>query len=393
MRTVFLVLSGLLCLGFARRVQTQNDRSQISPNGLQTVELEADAGVLGIDSPGNLPLEQASTETQMPSHADDRQPLDALPHLWALNPAALQPGQVAASAAQSRIQQPVVASVAEPDTVIQRPVVAPRADTLQRPVVASEPEPDAGNQRTKNPLPRWATPLAAISSAFAPAIATAATTDTLTNQVGMALGFFNNVRIPATLLAGSALGALFVQLPDTNCKYSRLLRVLYLAFAASTVALELSCVFMSTTMSVRLLAGHFNPMAASAVDFLRREFEFEYIAVRLSFFTGILSFFGFIGFRLWLTFIEKQPYIAKALVFFLLAIASYFGAFWRHTVVNYGGYFSMLARLIKLYCTDFLPKQPFSGGLLIFFLCGATWSFFKGISEFKKGGPQPASED
>mmetsp|Transcript_86789 Transcript_86789/g.136926 ORF Transcript_86789/g.136926 Transcript_86789/m.136926 type:complete len:354 (-) Transcript_86789:160-1221(-) len=211
----------------------------------------------------------------------------------------------------------------------------------------------------------------------APAIAEASVG---TNQLGAAVGFFTNLRVPATLLTGTALGALFIDLKDHNGPKFQYLRTLYQLFAACTIALELSCVFMSTTMGVRLLAGGFDPVATSAVTFLRREFEFEYIACRLAFFTGILSFLSLIGLRIWLTFAEKQPYIARAFVFLLGSIAMFFDAFWRHTVVNYGGYFQMLRRLIYLFVFDFLPSQPLLSTLtMIGFGTASLVSFFLGF--------------
>jgi hypothetical protein len=212
-----------------------------------------------------------------------------------------------------------------------------------------------------------------------PAVAAAAVS-VGTNQAGAGSGFFANLRVPATLLTGTALGALFVDIKDHNGKNYQYLRTAYQFFAAMTIAFELSCVFMSTTMGVRLLAGGFDPVAVNPVAFLRREFEFEYIACRIAFFTGILSFLSLIALRIWLTFAEKTPMFARGFVCLIASVACYFDAFWRHTVVNYGGYFEMLSRLIYLFFYDFVPKQPFISTLCMFgFTIASVVSFAIGF--------------
>ena len=100
--------------------------------------------------------------------------------------------------------------------------------------------------------------------------AAAAAPAALTNCVGPATGFFGNVRTPAALLTGAALGMLWTQV---DSKRGRWVPLLFAVLVVVTIACEMSVVFISTSTAVRLSAGGFDPMATDAIAFLIRELK------------------------------------------------------------------------------------------------------------------------
>lgn len=111
-----------------------------------------------------------------------------------------------------------------------------------------------------------------------------------------ALGFFNGVRIPSALIAGSSLGAVFSLVSLANKNRSELPRVdvvllrIYHVFALASLVLSLNVVVMSTVASTTLLLDHHDTIAHSAYQFLNREMRYEFTITRWSFLMSILCF-------------------------------------------------------------------------------------------------------
>ena len=72
----------------------------------------------------------------------------------------------------------------------------------------------------------------------------------LVNCVGSAAGFFGNVRTPAALLAGAALGNLWISVKSEGASESQ--SNLYTLLIALTVALQFGCVFVATAAGVQV---------------------------------------------------------------------------------------------------------------------------------------------
>lgn len=115
----------------------------------------------------------------------------------------------------------------------------------------------------------------------------------LKDYSGAAVSFFNNHRVPAALLAATAIKDAFVLqgLRDVKADQQRswrLVRYGYLLLMITAFSMEMSVIYMSTHVSVQLGAGGFNSEARSLIDMLIREFEYEYCAVRSQFISGML---------------------------------------------------------------------------------------------------------
>ena len=121
-------------------------------------------------------------------------------------------------------------------------------------------------------------PAAAIILSATPAQAAKGAAE-LVNCVGGANGFFGNVRVPAALLAGAALGQLW-SAPDS--KRGPWVKPAFTLAVAMTVLCEFLVILISTAASTHLMTGAFNPMATSTMAFMMREMELHFVACRFN---------------------------------------------------------------------------------------------------------------
>ena len=171
----------------------------------------------------------------------------------------------------------------------------------------------------------------------------------LINCVGPASGFFGNVRVPAALLAGASIGQLFGSPDKSRGKWVPKAYTMLIAF---TVMAEIFVVFVSTATGTRLLGGGFDPMAADALAFLIREFEGPFVACRVGFFTGLISFISALGLRTWSAFPGS---LGWAIACGFAAVVFQMVAFFNFTVLNYRfGLISLIFRFLTIYLTSAL---------------------------------------
>ena len=123
----------------------------------------------------------------------------------------------------------------------------------------------------------------------------AATAAALQNFAGEAEGYFWGIRTPASLILGASLGALFTDVNDRDemkarTRAERECTRLYNSCVLLSFMLSLCTVVFATAAGLTILHGDFNPMAESAYALLMQQFEFEYLTVRLSYLSSLLSF-------------------------------------------------------------------------------------------------------
>ncbi|CAM9895280.1 unnamed protein product [Chrysoparadoxa australica] len=122
------------------------------------------------------------------------------------------------------------------------------------------------------------------------------------NVMGEALAELANIRTPAALLAGAALGLVFVNIPkDTNKR----LRLLYMQLSITTATLELATI-LTTTISATKLAAIGTATGYSAVQYLMTHHELDFLIVRALFIAGVFSFLFTLVARSWLVFGKKE---------------------------------------------------------------------------------------
>lgn len=106
--------------------------------------------------------------------------------------------------------------------------------------------------------------------------------------------YFGNIRTPASLILGASLGALFTNANTTSQPQMTALERTYTRFYNTCVfcsyLLSFTTLVFSTAVGVTLLHQDFDPKAVSAYQLLMREFEFEFITVRLSYLLSLVTF-------------------------------------------------------------------------------------------------------
>jgi hypothetical protein len=147
----------------------------------------------------------------------------------------------------------------------------------------------------------------------------------LADYSSVAVSFFTSIRIPASLIAGSSLGAFFittnrtVQDPDEETSTVRLLCLfLYRALTLVSLLLSFNTVVTTTNASNRILIGGHDAMASSAYEFMMREYRYESVLVIWSFYSSIFAFLKAIAFRAILEFrlLRKERVRSMLLVLF-----------------------------------------------------------------------------
>jgi hypothetical protein len=136
-----------------------------------------------------------------------------------------------------------------------------------------------------------------------------------------AINFFTSIRIPASLIAGNALGAFFVinnrtQAPEKETsKLSIFIVFLHQAFSLSSLLLSFNTIVTTTNAANTLMVRSDISMAHSAYEFFMREMAYEFLTTKWGFYCSIFCFLGSVACRALLDFnLLKKNRIRSALM-------------------------------------------------------------------------------
>jgi len=202
-----------------------------------------------------------------------------------------------------------------------------------------------------------------------------------------AVTFFSNVRVPATLVAATAIKETFVLLSVPKdidgSRVWRLLRRFYLLLMLFSFTEELCCVFISTSAMMLLQSSSVDTVARSLVEMLVRELEYEYVSVRHHFITGVLSLMLAQALRARQA-LRFQPALARAAMFGIISSAASLLTYSNARTITYGGYVGMAWRfcvlhvqLVSSYCS---LKHPLAIVGLVS-TCACLWYAFQAARE------------
>ncbi|CAB9515360.1 expressed unknown protein [Seminavis robusta] len=121
------------------------------------------------------------------------------------------------------------------------------------------------------------------------------------HYTGQAIGLFNNMKTPASIIAGALVPLGFLApLPlkgePGESKVEKRLRKFYYVLSVTTLATELIAVMWATVATNGLTERIIAP-ADSVWGLLKRDFELEWAAVNTHFVVGMLGFLAMIGSR------------------------------------------------------------------------------------------------
>jgi hypothetical protein len=146
-----------------------------------------------------------------------------------------------------------------------------------------------------------------------------------------AINYFSSVRIPASMIAGSALAALFSLTSKTKNAEAQnrstlvtVVLLLYHLFALTSLLLSLNTIITCTAAASSLMFGCDNPIATSPYALMKREFEFEFLMTRWSFYMSLFTLLGAIASRALIEFDLLQSDRIRSAVVILSAFAGLF---------------------------------------------------------------------
>jgi hypothetical protein len=169
-----------------------------------------------------------------------------------------------------------------------------------------------------------------------------------------ASNFFGNVRTPAGLVAGSALGSLFTfseqSVEESTTTELTLLRV-YLVSMLISFTLSLTTIIISTGADISLIHGGFDRMAETAYQLLRREFDYEFSVTRWSFLVSLLSFLSGVTVRIVLQFkllMRQRRNHLIGVVGAMTAVVTHLLSYVNQTLYCWPNLFAMTVHVVKL---------------------------------------------
>lgn len=144
----------------------------------------------------------------------------------------------------------------------------------------------------------------------------------MSDYTSTAINYFSSVRIPASMIAGSALAALFslsskIKNTEINNRTPLVTIVLlfYHLYALSSLLLSLNTIITCTAAASSIMFGCDNPIATSPYELMKREYEFEFLMTRWSFYMSLFTLLGAIACRALIEFdLLQQDRIRSALV-------------------------------------------------------------------------------
>lgn len=199
---------------------------------------------------------------------------------------------------------------------------------------------------------------------------------------GTASNYFSSVRIPASLIAGSALAALFSLVDKTkdNLLHSRshtesIVLIIYHLLSIVSLLLSLNVIITSTSVAESIMFGNQDPMATSALEFMIREYEFEFIMTRWSFFVSLFCFLASVAARALLQFelLNRKRLCSALLILFSFGgLLFHLTAFVNERLFRYDNMGAMTWGVFTIWLQRSLEnKGPCEMASILCFVCSA----------------------
>jgi hypothetical protein len=143
-----------------------------------------------------------------------------------------------------------------------------------------------------------------------------------------AINYFSSVRVPASMITGAALSVFFSlasKSRDSEAKnrsqIETFVLIIYHMLTLTSLLLSLNTIVTSTAAAASLMFGVENPIATNAFELMKREFEFEFLMTRWSFYVSLFALLGAIATRALIEFDLLQPDRTRSAVLVISAFA------------------------------------------------------------------------
>jgi hypothetical protein len=184
----------------------------------------------------------------------------------------------------------------------------------------------------------------------------------LKDQTRDSIEYFASERVPSALIAGATLGILFAYpLSVSDVPFAALSKRLYMLFVTTSLCNTLISVFAASLAIVRLLGHEHEPMAKDALIMMLRETPMWFLAVRVHYMTGLLSFVGALSVRMFTDYLPGSPTFAKGLVCLTGATLTFMLALYNSTLIHFNSFLSMWVNYIRVIIARFSERTPTAG--------------------------------
>lgn len=161
----------------------------------------------------------------------------------------------------------------------------------------------------------------------------------LKDQTREAIEYFGTERVPAALIAGATLGMLFAYpLARGDAPLAALSKRIYMLLATTSICNTLCSVFAASLAIVRLLGHEHEPMAKDPLVMMLREVPLFFLAVRVHYLTGLLTFVSALAVRMFTDYLPGSPTFAKGLVCLCCATLLYMLALFNSTLIHFASF-------------------------------------------------------
>eukprot|EP00527_Entomoneis_sp_CCMP2396_P006615 CAMPEP_0198142052 /NCGR_PEP_ID=MMETSP1443-20131203/4956_1 /TAXON_ID=186043 /ORGANISM="Entomoneis sp., Strain CCMP2396" /LENGTH=223 /DNA_ID=CAMNT_0043804989 /DNA_START=131 /DNA_END=802 /DNA_ORIENTATION=+ len=199
-----------------------------------------------------------------------------------------------------------------------------------------------------------------------------------------AASYFSDIRVPATFLAGSAVGGLFTmksnqQQLKTMPRVEYWVRIVYTFLMFTTFLLSMNTAIMASSAFLTTKnTAVYNPMATSAFELLVREFNYELTITRWSYEISMISFIVAIMLRLLLEFDafdkaapRRRKSFAAAILLFTSSLAAHLMSFINTRMYQFKSIGALTIEVVKLVAGKNLKGHPLAALSVICAVMGA----------------------
>jgi hypothetical protein len=224
----------------------------------------------------------------------------------------------------------------------------------------------------------------------------------LADYSSVAVNYFDSIRTPATLLVTTSLG-FFFSLAD-RVKEGREQRsqlennaiIIFHALALLSVVTSINTVMTATAGGHKLMLKQINPMAESAIHFLRREVEYEFLVTNWSFLCSLFSFLGCIELRALIEFDLIKNKRVGAMVFIVGFLSSFFFSLLslvNDNVIMHSDFGSLTWKVLTMCVQRMTTKPSLAQSLSLVGVLASVGAVFKMLLISARFSKKPNEDD
>jgi hypothetical protein len=181
----------------------------------------------------------------------------------------------------------------------------------------------------------------------------------LRDQTTSSIDYFSSERVPSTLIAGATLGGLFsYPLVSGEPALVSFAKRLYMLLATASLCNSLLAVFAASLAIVRLLGRSHEPMAKDPLEMMLREVPLQFLAVRVHYLSGLLSFVGALSVRMVTEYGVGSPTFAQGLLCLIGGTLCYMISLFNTNLLHFANFADLWLSYARVLCVRARERKP-----------------------------------